>query len=102
MRNIPPKNSTPETKDARICGEGIGQSAKSGTIADKFCSWPMPLDRDSQPTMNRAKRGASHSMCRETRSGHSKNQSIRVVMSLLCLLALLSDRLGVRIIAQIG
>ena len=102
MRNIPPKNSTPETKDARICGEGIGQSAKSGTIADKFCSWPMPLDRDPQPTMNRAKRGASHSMCRETRSGHSKNQSIRVVMSLLCLLALLSDRLGVRIIAQIG
>jgi hypothetical protein len=48
-RNILPKNSTPETNGARICGKWIGQSAKSGTIAGRFCSWPMPLDRDSQP-----------------------------------------------------
>src|SRR5271163_1315559 len=102
-RNIPPKNSTPETKGARISGAGICQPTKFSVMAGKLCNFPQPLHKNSQPTMNRAKSGASHSRCRETRSGHSKNQSIRVFISFLYFLDQpMGDRLGVRVITPIG
>ena len=49
----------PETKGARICGEGIGQSAKSGMIADKILRWahaPRPgFPADDEPGEKRRK-----------------------------------------------
>jgi hypothetical protein len=56
-RTIPQKNTTRETNGARICGEKIGQSVKSGTIADnvlQLAHAPRPrIPADDEPSEKR-------------------------------------------------
>jgi hypothetical protein len=79
-RNKPPKNSTPDTNGVRMCGNGIPHDTKFSVMAGKLLSFPQPLHRNTQPTTMRAKRGASHSMCRAVRSGQPIKQLINVFM----------------------
>src|SRR3984885_12073804 len=79
-RNRPPKNSIPEVNGVKKCGKGIPQPTKFSVTCGKLLSLPQPLNRNTQPTVIRAKKGASQVKYRETRSGQPISQSANTRM----------------------
>src|SRR6202790_2090625 len=75
-RNSPPKNSIPDVRGVKKCGKGIPQPTKFSVTCERLLSLPQPLKRNTQPTVIRANRGASHIKCWATRSGQAISQSI--------------------------
>jgi len=76
-RKRPPKNSIPAVTGVKTWGKGMPQPINFSVISGKALSLPQPLQRNTQPTVIRAKSGASHAKCRAVRCGQPMSQSSR-------------------------